>query len=493
MKKKTEFLFVLLFGFVTITSVIAQTGKPQYEIRTFRADTLLGVITIELFPAIAPLHSAYFDSLVNIKFYDSTAFHRVIPDFVIQGGDPNSKHGPRDTWGEGDSTQATIPAEFSGISHQRGIIGAARDEDINSANSQFYINLDDNSFLDWNYTAYGQVLEGMDVVDFISLVPRDANDNPIEKIEMFITKTGFTNEVPNVPVLTYPQNGEVGILNLDTLKWEPVDGAVMYTLQISKSESFDSIFIEKQVGFNFHQLRNLELGSIDFYWRVNANNGGNESGFSQTGHFISSIEAPILVSPEMNPDSISLTPEFVWLPVKGATKYRLQISRSPLFQTSHILYDIDTITATSYISDTLEPNKSHYWRVFSMTDTYLGPVSEFRRFVTPAVTGITDNNQNILRFELDQNYPNPFNPATVINYTIPKGKGDNTFNVNVTLVIYDVLGHEVVTLVNEKQTPGNYEVIFDANSVGKGLPSGIYFYKLTAGNLSEVKKMILMK
>ncbi len=489
MKKKFNFLFVLVVSFLITNSILAQTGKPQYEIRTFRADTLLGVITIELFPAIAPLHSAYFDSLVNINFYDSTAFHRVIPDFVIQGGDPNSKHGPRDTWGEGDSTQATIPAEFSGVSHQRGIIGAARDEDINSANSQFYINLDNNDFLDWNYTAYGQVLEGMDVVDFISLVPRDANDNPIEKIEMFITKTGFTNEIPAIPVLTYPINGEVGILNLDTLKWEPVDGAVMYTLQISKSESFDSIFIEKQVGFNFHQLRDLELGSIDFYWRVKANNGGNESDFSQTGHFVSSIEAPILVSPEMNPDSISLTPEFVWLPVKGATKYRLQISRSPLFQDAHILHDVDTITSTSYVSDTLEPNKSHYWRVFSMTDTYLGPVSEFRRFVTPDVTGINDNEQFVFRFVLNQNYPNPFNPITVINYSIPNVGQFAKSSHNVTLKVYDVLGREIATLVNEKQSPGNYEITFDAI----GFPSGIYFYKLTAGNFTKVRKMILMK
>ncbi len=497
MKRIITIMMISFSAFYMTAPIFAQSGKPQYEIRTMRADTLLGIIKIELFPAIAPLHSAYFDSLVTINFYDSTAFHRVVPGFVIQGGDPNSKHGPRDTWGLGDSSQATIPAEFSGVSHQRGIIGAARDEDINSANSQFYINLDNNDFLDWNYTAYGQVLEGMDVVDFISLVPRDANDNPIEKIEMFITKTGFTNDTPYVPVLTYPANGEVGILALDTLKWQQVDGAVMYTLQISKTASFDSLYLEKEVGFNFYQLRELELGNVDFYWRVNANNGGNESQYSGTGHFVSSIEAPVLISPAKN-DTVPVTPEFEWTAVNGATKYRLQISRSPLFQERYIVYDVDTITTTKHTSAELEGGKSHYWRVFSMTDGYQGPSSESKRFITEKVTGIKDNEKTEFNFTLLQNYPNPFNPSTTIKYTIPELYNSPSHDVAnssflVTLKIYDVLGRNVATLVNEKQTPGTYQVVFDANSVQGTLQSGIYFYRITAGKYSQTRKMLLLK
>ena len=185
MKKIALFIVIQILLWANI--VICQTGKPQYIIRTEQNGVDFGSFTIELFPLIAPLHSAYFDSLVAISFFDSTAFHRVVPDFVIQGGDPNSKYLPRETWGEGDPSQATILAEFSGVSHLRGIIGAARDTDINSASSQFYVNVADNESLDGAYTAFGRVISGMEVVDLIVNVPRDANDNPLDKIEMFVT------------------------------------------------------------------------------------------------------------------------------------------------------------------------------------------------------------------------------------------------------------------------------------------------------------------
>jgi len=77
----------------------------------------------------------------------------------------------------------------------------------------------------------------------------------------------------------------------------------MYSFEISKSATFDSIYIQNEVGFNFHQLKELELGNIDFYWRVKAHNGGNVSEYSNIGHFVSSIKAPILVYPENNDDS----------------------------------------------------------------------------------------------------------------------------------------------------------------------------------------------
>ncbi len=99
------------------------------------------------------------------------------------------------------------------------------------------------------------------------------------------------------------------------------------------------------------------------------------------------------------------------------------------------------------------------------------------------------------KFLLSQNYPNPFNPATTIKYTIPTPlnppftKGGNTRGVFITLKVYDILGSEVTTLVNKQQSPGNYSVTFNASN----LPSGIYFYKLTAGNFTQSRKMILLK
>ncbi len=162
--------------------------KPQYTISVTQGDEHLGDITLELFPDVAPKHVANFDELVASGAYDGTAFHRVIPRFMIQGGDPNSKNKPREMWGMGDRSQKNVPAEFNKTVHKRGILSAARSQDPNSASSQFFICMDAAPHLDGQYTAYGQVIDGMDVADKIVNAKRDHRDNPLEKIEMKITK-----------------------------------------------------------------------------------------------------------------------------------------------------------------------------------------------------------------------------------------------------------------------------------------------------------------
>jgi hypothetical protein len=112
-------------------------------------------------------------------------------------------------------------------------------------------------------------------------------------------------------------------------------------------------------------------------------------------------------------------------------------------------------------------------------------------------TGVEDGNSSVKEFSLEQNYPNPFNPATVIKYSIPSVIASETKQSQfVSLKVYDIIGNEVATLVNEEQSSGSYEVEF--NSSGhtgevRNLPSGIYFYKLQAGNFTETKKMLLIK
>lgn len=166
---------------------------PKYVVAVTQAGKPLGSLTIELLPEVAPKHTANFDSLVKAKFYDGTAFHRVVPGFMIQGGDPNSKSKPKETWGTGDPSQKTVPAEFSKLSHTRGMIAAARlGNDVNSATSQFFICHGDAKFLDGQYTIFGRVISGMDVVDSIAKVPCDMNSGgekalPQEKVEMTIT------------------------------------------------------------------------------------------------------------------------------------------------------------------------------------------------------------------------------------------------------------------------------------------------------------------
>ncbi len=192
------FTFVAILIGVTNNDLLSQKSKqetkqgkkmnPEYIISVSQGGNSLGDIVIELYPDIAPKHCHNFDSLVAIKYYDGTAFHRVIPGFMIQGGDPNSKNKPKDTWGGGDPTQTKVPAEFNPTPHKRGILSAARTPDPNSATSQFFICVADAPYLDNQYTVYGAVLTGMDVVDKIVSSPRDKKDNPLDKIEMKIRK-----------------------------------------------------------------------------------------------------------------------------------------------------------------------------------------------------------------------------------------------------------------------------------------------------------------
>lgn len=169
--------------------------KPKYEITATQNGTELGKIIIETFPEEAPLHAKNFDSLVEKGFYNGTMFHRVISGFMIQGGDPNTKDSPNDRtmWGMGKEGQATVKAEFNaekeGWSHRRGMLSMARKgNDINSGTSQFFIMHQDGAFLDGQYSIFGQVLEGIEVVDKIATAPKDGKDAPNDNIAMTIKK-----------------------------------------------------------------------------------------------------------------------------------------------------------------------------------------------------------------------------------------------------------------------------------------------------------------
>ncbi len=187
------FIFALSFNYSSAMKKIKKESmeksrkNPEYIISVKQGNTNFGDIVVELLPDVAPKHCHNFDSLVAIKFYDGTAFHRVIPGFMIQGGDPNSKDKPRSTWGMGDPSQTRVPAEFSSVPHERGTLSAARAADPNSATSQFFICVAPASYLDGKYSVFGKVISGMDVVDRIVNVPTDGT-MPKEKVEMKIRK-----------------------------------------------------------------------------------------------------------------------------------------------------------------------------------------------------------------------------------------------------------------------------------------------------------------
>ncbi|MEO0484364.1 MAG: peptidylprolyl isomerase [Pseudomonadota bacterium] len=131
-----------------------------------------GTVTIALMPDVAPKHVERMKELVREGAYDNVAFHRVIDGFMAQTGDVANGNMEKDfnirMAGTGGSDKPNLPAEFSRIPHARGSIGAARSQNPDSANSQFFINFKDNDFLNGQYTVYGQVIEGMEHVDAIT-------------------------------------------------------------------------------------------------------------------------------------------------------------------------------------------------------------------------------------------------------------------------------------------------------------------------------------
>ena len=148
-------------------------------------ETKFGEIELELLADKAPGHVKNFTDLAKKGFYNGTTFHRVIPGFMIQGGDPNTKdvNASRAQHGTGGPGY-TIKAEFNDTAHKRGVLSMARSTDPNSAGSQFFICVGDSGFLDKQYSAFGRVVRGMEVADQIVSAGRDAKDNPKERIDM---------------------------------------------------------------------------------------------------------------------------------------------------------------------------------------------------------------------------------------------------------------------------------------------------------------------
>jgi peptidyl-prolyl cis-trans isomerase B (cyclophilin B) len=146
-------------------------------------ETKFGNMEIRFFPDAAPNHVNNFIELAKKGFYDGTTFHRVIPGFMIQGGDPNSKDPDKSKHGMGGPGY-TVKAEFNEKPHKRGILSMARAAHPDSAGSQFFICVADSFFLDRQYTVFGEVVSGMEVADKIVSQQRDRMDNPVERIEM---------------------------------------------------------------------------------------------------------------------------------------------------------------------------------------------------------------------------------------------------------------------------------------------------------------------
>ncbi|GBE05722.1 peptidyl-prolyl cis-trans isomerase A precursor [bacterium BMS3Abin10] len=186
---KTVFAILLI-----LASAVSAHAEPKHkkftkeEIKKMSEtkaviETKFGNMELKFFPEVAPNHVDNFISLAKKGFYDGTTFHRVIPGFMIQGGDQNSKDPDRSKHGTGDPGYS-IKAEFNDKPHKRGVLSMARAGHPDSAGSQFFICVADAPFLDRQYSVFGEVVSGMEAADNIVSQPRDSRDNPDERIEM---------------------------------------------------------------------------------------------------------------------------------------------------------------------------------------------------------------------------------------------------------------------------------------------------------------------
>src|SRR2546428_11132776 len=168
------------------STVNVKTGvKPQPDSQVAVIETGdYGRIVIELYPNIAPQMVERFKKLINEHFYDGTAIHRIDPELgIIQGGDSQTKGSNPAAWGTGNSPYPNVPAEFSDIPYERGTLGAARTNDINTANCQWFITLKKQPAFDKKYTVFGRVIDGINNADVIMHAPTEqGTERPSDKV-----------------------------------------------------------------------------------------------------------------------------------------------------------------------------------------------------------------------------------------------------------------------------------------------------------------------
>lgn len=196
--------FILIF----LIGVLLMSCSKDQKVAVI--STKFGDMVVEFFPNVAPKHVENFQILAEEGYYNGTTFHRVIPGFMIQGGDPNSKDLDRMNDGTGgragkffgigrenDPESWTVPAEFNDTPHQRGTLSMARSQNIDSGSSQFFICHDNAPFLDGQYTVFGQLISGIEVVDQIVNSERDPRDNPLDRVEMTVSLVDKSEAIKN--------------------------------------------------------------------------------------------------------------------------------------------------------------------------------------------------------------------------------------------------------------------------------------------------------
>ena len=296
--------------------------------------------------------------------------------------------------------------------------------------------------------------------------------------------------VPNPPILITPPNGAFISTNNVLFDWNSVPAATYYIFQLSKFPLFDSLIVNVSIPPPLPTI-NLQYNTL-YYWRMKS---GNICG---TGNWSSAFTFTTIIAPPPTPvlicdtTNVPLTPTLDWNDVPTATAYRIQVSTSPAFS-STLINAIVSVSQYAVPSGILNYSTHYYWRVSAINAGGQGLYSSVCSFTTIGSSSIKIISSEVpTENKLYSNYPNPFNPTTKIKFDVTNV--GSRLALNTTLKIYDILGKEIATLVNEKLNTGTYEVTFSFNQIPNNqMTSGIYFYKLETDGFSDVKRMVLIK
>jgi hypothetical protein len=283
-----------------------------------------------------------------------------------------------------------------------------------------------------------------------------------------------------------PANSAVNVVSDSvTFVWRLVSGAASYNLQVTNVNG-TTTYPATDTTYKVYGLAKL----TNYTWKVEAVNIGGSSYFTGAFAFTTVVAAPAVPSAVL-PASAAVTvnrlTRFVWNSVLNATKYRVQVASDNAFATvvSDTVVPLDT---TAILRTPLAAESDFYWRINAQNIGGVSAYSTARLFSTGTLLAVDRIVEIPKVFGLSQNYPNPFNPSTTISYDLPK-------TAFVKIVIYDVLGRVVASLVDGVQPANKYTVVWNASNVS----TGVYFYRMSArsadgsGNFNSVKKLLLMK
>ena len=324
-----------------------------------------------------------------------------------------------------------------------------------------------------NLVSSGNLFFGVTALD------RKGAESPISNIVQLLP--------PPVPSLASPLNNEMQQRDTMKLVWNYAKDAFQYQLQVSDNDAFTGTLIVNSVVIDTSYVLTKLAGEKKYYWRVKASNPAGESSYSSTFNFTTGFPAAItLLEPAHATTGVSINPTFKWAKSNTASSYRFIFASSLTITPQTTLLDT-VLTDTTLSLQKLVLNKNYFWRVAAKNEYGTSLWSSTFGFKTQTSVKVEDEHILPDFYELAQNYPNPFNPSTTIGFAIPLPE-------YVDVKIYDMLGSEVITLVSEDMSAGKYSVEWNGiDSLGKHVPSGVYFYAIRAGKYHDTKKMIFLR